>query len=138
MIKHACGKVGCAELLDKPGYCTKHDRGLFQEADELSYERKRGSSAQRGYGARWQKVRYSYLVSHPLCAICKEAATVVDHIIPHRGDGSLFWDYDNWQSLCKGCHDKKTLSERVTFTSNWDVRTSTRIIGKGTKVRDLL
>ncbi len=32
-------------------------------------------------------------------------ATVVDHITPHRGDQALFWDYDNWQSLCKQCHD---------------------------------
>ena len=33
------------------------------------------------------------------------AATVVDHIIPHRGDKTLFWDETNWQSLCKTCHD---------------------------------
>jgi len=35
-------------------------------------------------------------------------ATVVDHIIPHRGDERLFWDETNWQPLCKQCHDKKT------------------------------
>ena len=35
-------------------------------------------------------------------------ATVVDHIVPHRGDPKLFWDPDNWQTLCKRCHDKKT------------------------------
>lgn len=33
------------------------------------------------------------------------AATVVDHIVPHRGDMKLFWDRDNWQALCKACHD---------------------------------
>jgi len=33
------------------------------------------------------------------------AATVVDHITPHRGDMTLFWDKSNWQSLCKRCHD---------------------------------
>lgn len=38
-------------------------------------------------------------------------ATVVDHIIPHRGDNKLFWDKSNWQSLCKRCHDKKTMTE---------------------------
>jgi 5-methylcytosine-specific restriction endonuclease McrA len=32
-------------------------------------------------------------------------ATVVDHIIPHRGDQALFWDVSNWQSLCKPHHD---------------------------------
>ncbi|WP_295219971.1 HNH endonuclease signature motif containing protein, partial [Ruminococcus sp.] len=39
------------------------------------------------------------------------AATVVDHIIPHRGDPHLMWDESNWQALCKSCHDWKTGSE---------------------------
>ena len=38
-------------------------------------------------------------------------ATVVDHIVPHRGDQKLFWDEANWQPLCKPCHDKKTWNE---------------------------
>ena len=38
-------------------------------------------------------------------------ATVVDHIIPHRGDRILFWDQNNWQPLCKPCHDRKTGEE---------------------------
>lgn len=33
------------------------------------------------------------------------AATVVDHIKPHRGDQVLFWDESNWQSLCQPHHD---------------------------------
>ena len=35
-------------------------------------------------------------------------ATVVDHIIPHRGDMKLFWDESNWQALCESCHNHKT------------------------------
>jgi 5-methylcytosine-specific restriction enzyme A len=62
------------------------------------------------YGSRWQRARLGYLAEHPLCVMCQEqgrvtAATVVDHIIPHRGDMELFWDSDNWQSLCKPHHD---------------------------------
>lgn len=38
-------------------------------------------------------------------------ATVVDHIIPHRGNKDLFWDESNWQALCKKCHDKNTMTE---------------------------
>lgn len=30
---------------------------------------------------------------------------MVDHITPHKGDSTLFWDSGNWQSLCKSCHD---------------------------------
>jgi 5-methylcytosine-specific restriction enzyme A len=68
------------------------------------------NSTQRGYNYKWQQAREGYLAKHPLCAYCERegrvtAATVVDHIEPHRGDMTLFWDSSNWQSLCKTCHD---------------------------------
>lgn len=70
----------------------------------------RRSAAQRGYGYKWQQARVTWLNEHPLCADhlrrgLVAAATVVDHIVPHRGDLSLFWDRKNWQSLCADCHD---------------------------------
>lgn len=71
---------------------------------------KRKSSAQRGYGSRWQSARAGFLRSHPLCADHIKRgqvvqATVVDHIVPHRGDMALFWDKSNWQALCADCHN---------------------------------
>nr|WP_244485255.1 HNH endonuclease signature motif containing protein [Pseudolabrys sp. Root1462] len=40
------------------------------------------------------------------------AATVVDHIIPHKGDQKLFWDIEgNWQPLCKFHHDSAKQAE---------------------------
>ena len=68
------------------------------------------TTAQRGYGARWQRARTRFLNEHPLCCYCERerrvsAATIVDHLIPHKGDEALFWDSDNWQALCKWCHD---------------------------------
>ena len=73
----------------------------------------RGGADARGYNARWRRARIDFLQKHPLCAECQREgkltpATVVDHIIPHRGDQELFWDEQNWQPLCKGCHDRKT------------------------------
>lgn len=70
------------------------------------------TTAERGYGGRWQRARQTFL-SRPdnvLCRMCSEQgliqpATVVDHIKPHRGDQALFWDTANWQPLCKRCHD---------------------------------
>ena len=78
-------------------------------------------AAKRGYNRRCQKARKSYLEAHPLCVQCAKQgkyvrATVVDHIIPHRGDQKLCWDQNNWQSLCKNCHDKKTLTEDINPT----------------------
>jgi 5-methylcytosine-specific restriction enzyme A len=70
----------------------------------------RDSSAKRGYGYKWQQARDGYLRSHPFCADHLKRgqyiqATVVDHIIPHRGDQKLFWDKTNWQALCELCHN---------------------------------
>ena len=69
----------------------------------------RNSSSARGYNSRWQKARSTYLRDHPLCVDHLRRgeyvpATIVDHITPHRGDQSLFWDKTNWQSLCANCH----------------------------------
>lgn len=69
----------------------------------------RGSSAARGYGYKWQKARAEHLAAEPMCRECarlglRRLATVVDHIIPHRGDLKLFWRRSNWQSLCDTCH----------------------------------
>jgi 5-methylcytosine-specific restriction protein A len=79
-------------------------------------DRRRPSAARRGYGPRWRRARAAYLARHPLCVPCESAgrlvaATVVDHVVPHRGDDRLFWDEDNWQGLCKRCHDGKTARE---------------------------
>jgi hypothetical protein len=56
------------------------------------------------------------LSRNPLCVECERQgritpATVVDHIIPHKGNLELFWDEDNLQALCKPCHDRKTAKE---------------------------
>lgn len=68
------------------------------------------SAHARGYTARWRKARALFLYARPLCLYCERmgkivGATVVDHIIPHKGDYKLFWDQHNWQPLCKRCHD---------------------------------
>jgi len=81
----------------------------------------RKTSAQRGYGYKWQKAREDFL-SHPdnvMCVMCAKrghvtVATVVDHIIPHKGDMKLFWSRSNWQPLCKPCHDRDKQSEERT------------------------
>lgn len=63
------------------------------------------------YGtARWHRLREHQLSAEPLCRFCLEgedvtAATVVDHVRPHKGDMVLFFDPGNLQSLCAPCHD---------------------------------
>ncbi|WP_286929224.1 HNH endonuclease [Pseudomonas sp. UBA7721] len=76
------------------------------------------TSSQRGYNYKWQKARERYLEENPLCAYCAKtgrttAASVVDHVVPHRGDRDLFWNRDNWQPLCKTCHDTVKQAEEA-------------------------
>lgn len=76
------------------------------------------TSSQRGYNYKWQKARERYLLDNPLCVYCGRsgqvtAASVVDHVIAHRGDMTLFWDQSNWQSLCKPCHDSVKQAEEA-------------------------
>ncbi len=110
-----CRHPGCSQLVrDGGGYCAQHKR-IKQEISKQA-DKDRGTSAQRGYGYKWQKLRANYLASHPLCVACKKTgllkvAEVVDHIVPHKGDMALFWDSGNWQPLCKTCHDRKTATE---------------------------
>jgi 5-methylcytosine-specific restriction protein A len=40
---------------------------------------------------------------------------VVDHIKPHRGDMTLFWDPNNHQPACDECHNIKTAREDGAF-----------------------
>jgi 5-methylcytosine-specific restriction protein A len=79
-------------------------------------DRERPNAAARGYNSKWRRARLAFLAQHPLCLTCQARgrvvpATVVDHVVPHRGDQRLFWDEANWAAACKSCHDAKTARE---------------------------
>lgn len=108
-----CSRPGCRNLT-RERFCTEH------QADIRQYDRYRGSSYERGYNSEWRAYRVWYLQEHPICVECKragilEASTVVDHIIPHKGDQELFWRPSNHQALCTSCHSRKTAKEDGGF-----------------------
>ncbi len=108
--KRPCRASGCGGYAVVGGYCERHQDKIRQP------DRERGTSSERGYGSKWRVARLQHLEFHPLCVRCEAdgivvAASVVDHIIPHKGNDKLFWDRKNWQSLCKPCHDSKTANE---------------------------
>ncbi|MBR0714053.1 HNH endonuclease [Bradyrhizobium liaoningense] len=78
-------------------------------------ERWRGS-------ARWRRRVRFQLATNPLCRMCAEqgvvaSATVVDHVIPHRGDQQLFW-FGDLASLCASHHSKdKQQAETKGYTT---------------------
>jgi len=131
-----CSHAGCGVLVRGSSRCDKH-----KNENKRTFDDNRGSSSERGYGYKWQRAREGFLRKHPLCVRCGEsgyvvAAVVVDHIIPHKledsnksGDvarieksRSLFWDRNNWQPLCKICHDKKTSIEDGGFGNRGRVK----------------
>lgn len=64
-------------------------------------------AAQRGYDARWQKIRRRYLAQHPRCIDCGIKATLVDHIVPLQAGGTH--SDANLQPMCASCHARKTV-----------------------------
>ncbi len=99
-----CSLPGC-NAKTKGARCETH-----KSDKERINRRNRGSAHERGYTKRWRRATRRWLSEHPFCVDCDPPrfASVVDHIIPHRGDYNLFWDMDNWQSMCKTHHDAKT------------------------------
>ncbi len=91
-----------------PTYRTSRQRTPAQARKED--DRRRGSARERGYDARWDQAAIRYRHHNPLCIGCQavggvQATTLVDHIVPHRGDDRLFWDEANWQPCCGPHHD---------------------------------
>jgi len=80
-------------------------RGSFWPADNMARE------YHHLYNRRaWKQLREAQLAAAPLCRMHQAIgqlvpAEVVDHITPHKGDLSRFYDPANLQSLCKRCHD---------------------------------
>lgn len=107
-----CAKPGCGVLVRAASYCPAHEL----------VEQRSGSYAQRaGFSrTRWDELRQSFLRLNPCCAEHlrqgrRERATVVDHIVPHKGDAGLFWDWSNLQGLCHVCHNRKTAKQDGGF-----------------------
>lgn len=108
--KRPCLVNSCKDYATNQGYCDNHQDKIKKK------DRGRGTAHQRGYDAKWTKARDAFLDQHPLCVECSKKdyinpATVVDHIIPHKGDKVLFWDETNWQPLCETHHNIKTATE---------------------------
>ena len=87
----------------------------------------------RGGAIRSWGARARHLAASPLCVFClrrgvTRLATVVDHIVPHRGDWRLFWDAENHQALCDHCHssEKQSQERRAAASGPGGAETSER------------
>lgn len=59
------------------------------------------------------------MAEEPLCRMCSDrgdivGGTQVDHILPHKGNADLFFNYENTQTLCDHCHASIKHSHELT------------------------
>jgi 5-methylcytosine-specific restriction protein A len=121
-----CRHPGCAALVP---YGTK-----YCEVHKPLHPEEVRSAGARGYGRAWQKARKRYLEAHPFCVEClKEGkyvkATDVDHIVPHRGDKTLFWDEATGRRSATGT----TAARREGKTTTLPITTKRRAACRRTK-----
>ena len=94
------------------GYCDNHQQ---LSTNWNQWQRERGSSAQRGYGSNWRRLRAMIVQRDSgLCQLCKaegkyQTGSHVDHITPKAQGGSD--EPSNLQLLCVDHHKRKTAQE---------------------------
>ena len=108
--KRPCTHPGCRALTDG-GRCEAHQKEQRQQSQS-----RRDNQHLHLYSTQWKKIRAMVSRDRPLCTECEKqgrlvVATTCDHIIPHKGDLTLFYDQDNLQGLCVSCHSRKTAAD---------------------------
>lgn len=87
-----------------------------REQQRRMYDQQRGTAHERGYTYEWAQYSQQRRIDHPLCEACLTVgvptpATCTDHTIPvEDADDPLFWEPRNHRSLCRACHDWKTIA----------------------------
>ena len=107
-----CKRLGCIERSVEKGYCTHH----MNNTTDAPKKRIRPDYDGLYNTAWWRRTRKYLLASSPLCARCAyydvtTPAIDVDHIEMHRGNETLFYDYNNLQPMCRSCHSWKSNEE---------------------------
>jgi len=111
-----CNKPGCGRTtIPGKDYCQKHIELQGQQRKIFTRRGKSSKYHSLYESLRWRKESKEFLKKYPTCFVCGKPAKITDHIIPHRGDVTLFYDSNNWQPMCWSCHSRKTLKENDNF-----------------------
>jgi len=87
-----------------------------EQKRDFDRSRRKDQPWRKWYSLRiWRDIRAAQLTSEPLCQRCRSQgaavlATVVHHVMPHRGDWTRFVS-GPFESLCAPCHDSEAQAE---------------------------
>lgn len=100
---------GCSGLIDPAvGVCPVCSRNTIRDR----YDKRRGTTAQRGYGPDWRALRARKLRKNKWCEDChrtgvRTKATEVHHVESFDGlDDPLRLMMSNLRSSCNDCHKR--------------------------------
>ena len=119
-MRKICSYPGCNAPVEVDDFDRSSPRCFSHPATHVPkkrYEHHHGSDGKNIYhGYRWKKLRHAYAEKNPLCEHCLRydiltPVAVVDHVHEIE-DGGEPYDYDNLQSLCHSCHNRKSAQER--------------------------
>jgi 5-methylcytosine-specific restriction protein A len=98
----------CPNLIRAESLCP--ECRVYEKQDVKRYDTERGNSGERGYDARWQKVRDMKANRNPLCELClpkiERPMDMVHHIEPIETHPELRLVMDNLLSVCAACHER--------------------------------
>lgn len=116
-LKKRCKTYGCPNLhRNRSGYCDDCE-AKYNATHPRKREANRPVAVVKEYGSyRWRKFAQDYLERHPVCAICGQPATCVDHkdmTADMMVDAYGGFDYDpaHYQALCFSCNARKGTRE---------------------------
>jgi len=109
---HPCNYPGCPNLT-RERFCDSH-----RKQDYSNYNKHHRNKAAIDFynTSAWRNLSKIKLSRDPFCEMCRARglyvnASCVDHI-REISDGGALLDIENLQSLCQGCHSRKSLIER--------------------------
>ena len=96
--KDSNAKTGCPQC--KKTQTKVYDKDYRDKENDKFY-----------HSREWKRVRRLQLSKFPLCKECLQPAVIVDHIQEIK-DGGAKLSLKNLQSLCRSCHNIKTIKEK--------------------------
>lgn len=86
-------------------------RCVCQAQRDRERDKQRGSAAQRGYDAEWQRVSKAFLAepSNARCSTCGDPAVLVAHRISIKKAPHLRLVRSNWMPSCIACNNRQNI-----------------------------